>query len=122
MYIRFTELPVVNQDRAIAFYTEKLGLRVARDTPYEDDGWRWVMLEIPGAQTKLLLSRRPNEEEWDVPSLVLTVDDVHKWHEQLKAKGVAFQTEPTQAMWNESEVYAVFRDSEGNLIMLGSEG
>lgn len=122
MYVRFAELPVADQDRAIAFYTENLGFRVVRDTPYEEDGWRWVILEIPGAQTKILLSRRPNTEEGDVPSLVLTVDDVHRWYEELKAKGVSFKTGPSRAMWNDAEVYAVLRDSEGNLVMLGSEG
>ena len=121
MYVRFAELPVADQDRAIAFYTENLGFRVVRDTPYEEDGWRWVILEIPGAQTKILLSRRPNTEG-DVPSLVLTVDDVHRWYEELKAKGVSFKTGPSRAMWNDAEVYAVLRDSEGNLVMLGSDG
>lgn len=122
MYVRFAELPVADQDRAIAFYTENLGFRVVQDTPYEEDGWRWVILEIPGAQTKILLSRRPNTEEGDVPSLVLTVDDVHRWYEELKAKGVSFKTGPSRAMWNDAEVYAVLRDSEGNLVMLGSDG
>src|SRR5690606_18864398 len=100
MYVRFTPLPVVDQDRAIAFYTEALGFRVAEDSPYQE-GWRWVLLEIPGAQTKVLLTRKRAEEPRDgTPSLVLTVDDVHKHWQQLAAKGVVFTSEPAVAPWN----------------------
>lgn len=121
MYIRFTELPVVDQDRAVKFYKEKLGFRVADDRGYKE-GWRWITLEIPGAQTKILLTRKNDGDERNgVPSLVLTVDDVVKIHDDLKAKGVEFTTEPTGADWDESEVLAVFKDSEGNLVMLGTE-
>lgn len=120
MYVRFVELPVVDQDRAVAFYTEKLGFRVAQDRPYQE-GWRWITLEIPGAQTKVLLTRRTEEEARDgVPSLVLTVDDVPKRYREINAKGVVFTTEPTSAPWDESEVFAVLQDSEGNLVMLGN--
>lgn len=121
MYVRFTPLPVVDQDRAIAFYTEALGFRVAEDSPYQE-GWRWVLLEIPGAQTKVLLTRKRAEEPRDgTPSLVLTVDDVHKHWQQLAAKGVVFTSEPAVAPWNKGEMFAVLQDSEGNLVMLGSE-
>jgi len=118
-YVRFVELPALDQRRAISFYTEKLGLRVARDQEYRE-GWNWVLLEIPGAQTKILLTQSSGETR-DTPSLVLTVEDVHARHRELAAKGVEFTTEPAVAPWNPNEVYAVFRDSEGNLVMLGSE-
>jgi lactoylglutathione lyase len=35
-YVKFAELPVVDQDRAVKFYTEKLGLSLARDSPYQE--------------------------------------------------------------------------------------
>lgn len=122
MYVRFTELPVVDQDRAVAFYTEKLGFRVAQDRPYHE-GWRWITLQIPGSQTKILLTRKTAETARDgVPSLVLTVDDVFQSYRQLKEKGVLFTTEPTDAPWDGREVFAVFQDSEENLVMIGTEG
>jgi len=121
MHVRFTELPVVDQDRAVRFYTEKLGFRVAQDMPYEE-GWRWITLEIPGAQTKILLTRKADGENRDgVPSLVLTVDDVYQSCRELKENGVLFASEPANAPWDKREVYAVIQDSEGNLVMLGSE-
>jgi len=120
MYVRFAELPVVDQDRAIEFYTEKLGFRVAQDAPYQE-GWRWVVLEIPGAQTKVLLTRQRAGERRSSPSLVLTVDDVDGLYRQLQGKGVEFAQALTSASWNPAEMYAVLRDSEGNLVMIGSE-
>lgn len=121
VYVRFTPLPVADQDRAIAFYTEALGFRVAEDRAYQD-GWRWITLEIPGAQTKIFLSRKPRGQSADgVPSLVLTVEDVFEKHRELKERGVVFTQEPTRAPWDEREVFAVLRDSEGNLVMLGTE-
>lgn len=69
-HVKFVELPVVDQDRAISFYTERLGLRVAQENPYKS-GWRWVELEIPGAQTRIFLSKRESEAQTGVPSLIL---------------------------------------------------
>src|SRR5690554_1116963 len=120
MYVRFTELPVIDQDRAVEFYTGKLGFRVAQDSPYQD-GWRWITREIPGAQTSILLTRKMDDKDTGAPSLVLTVDDVTSSYQELESKGVVFTTEPTQASWNPDELYAVLRDSEGNLVMIGSE-
>lgn len=120
MFVRFTELPVVDQNRAVQFYTEKLGFRVAQDRSY-DDGWRWITLEIPGARTQILLTRRSDGDVREaVPSLVLTVDDVISKYHELKEKGVTFTTNPTAAPWDNSEMYAVMQDSEGNLVMLGT--
>ena len=39
--INFTSVAVDDQDRAMAFYTEKLGFTVDTDNPY-DEGWRWI--------------------------------------------------------------------------------
>ncbi|MGH8655652.1 MAG: VOC family protein, partial [Gammaproteobacteria bacterium] len=49
----FTSLNSRDQDRAVSFYTEKVGLKVVQDAPYQD-GWRWIELEIPGAETRLM--------------------------------------------------------------------
>jgi lactoylglutathione lyase len=78
-HVMFADLPVHDQDRAVRFYTERLGLRVARDAPYRDE-WRWIELEIPGAATRILLTPAPggpDEPEADAtPALVLAVEDV----------------------------------------------
>ena len=101
----FPNCPPSIRDRAVRFYTEKLGFRVAEDRPYQE-GWRWILLEIPGAQTMLRLSpktagnrrmRRPSSS----PSMTSTGGT-----REMKAKGVVFTQEPTPAFWNPQEVFA----------------
>lgn len=118
-YIKFAELPVEDQERALAFYTEKLGLEVIKDAPYQD-GWRWIELSQPGAQTHLLLTRRTEGAAEDAPRLVWIVDSVEEVHRALVDKGIVFTQPPTQAPWNPDQIFAQFRDSEGNGIVIGT--
>lgn len=118
-HVKFSGLPVSDQDRAIAFYRERLGLVLATDQQY-GSGWRWIEMEIPGSPTRILFEKRAGEEPGEQPSLILVVDDVDAVFGQLKAKGVEFDQEPIDAPWAPKERYALLRDSEGNLVMLGS--
>ncbi len=118
-FVKFAELPVEDQDRAVSFYTKKVGLKVVQDAPYQD-GWRWIELEIPGAKTRLMLTKRKDEDKPDAPRLVLIAEDVNEAHQELARKGVTFTKEPTQAPWNPGEMFAQFRDSEGNGIVISS--
>ncbi len=52
--IKFVNLPVQNQDRALNFYTEKLGFTIITDQPF-DDKQRWIELRIPKAETRIVL-------------------------------------------------------------------
>ena len=119
-YIKFSELPVYDQDRAIAFYTEILGFRVKQDSSYKP-GWRWVELAIPGAETRIRLIPKTAEQDDSVPSLVLVDDDVPETYEELRMKGVLFTQTPSPAPWRSTEIYALFKDSESNTILIGSE-
>jgi hypothetical protein len=65
-FVKFAELPVSNQDWAVSFYTEKVGLKVVRDSPYKD-GWRWIELEILYAETRIMLTERPAREKGSDP-------------------------------------------------------
>ena len=118
-FVKFTELPVVDQDRALSFYTEKLGLRVAQDAPYKDD-WRWIELAIPGAETRILLTAQQGEMKSDTPRLVIISDDVDATYRKLSANGVVFTQEPTNAPWNSGQRFAQLRDSEGNGIVIST--
>lgn len=118
-FIRFAHLPVEDQDRAIRFYTKKLGFVLVQDAPYQEN-WRWVELALPRARTHLLLTRRMEESGADVPRLVLKVDDVVSTHAALEANGVTFTQKPAEAAWNTGEMFAVLRDSESNSILIGS--
>jgi predicted enzyme related to lactoylglutathione lyase len=117
-YVKFASLPVHDQDRALAFYRDRLGFKVAQDSPFME-GWRWIELAIPGARTRIWFSRRPDTTPAEEPTMILMTRDVRATYSELAAKGVEFTQPPTEAGWSPGEVFALFRDSEGNLIMLG---
>ena len=120
-HVKFANLPVTDQDRAIAFWRDVVGLSVATDAPYGDgSGWRWVELEVPGAATRLLLSRRAGSQPSEQPDTILVCDDVDESYAALQARGAEFTQPPSDAPWSSGERYALFRDSEGNLVMLGN--
>jgi catechol 2,3-dioxygenase-like lactoylglutathione lyase family enzyme len=119
-YIKFAQLPVTDQDRALAFYKNKLGFEVAQDRPFQGD-LRWIELSIPGARTRLWFSQRLDDTPSTVPSLILMTQDVDSSYRSLAAQDVEFAQVPTDAPWNPGERFALFRDSEGNLVMLGRQ-
>lgn len=120
MHVKFAELAVVDQDRALAFYSQMFGGEVATDKPYGESGWRWLEVALPGGQTRLLFSRRADDKPSDSPSLVLVEGNVRGVIEQLRSKGVEIITEAHEAPWAPGTVFAEFRDSEGNRIVLSS--
>ena len=84
MHIQFAELPVVDQERAKRFYMEKLGCEVTADAPMGKDGWRWIELKFPGAETALHFHRRRDDRPSDEPVMVLVADDVKAAVDGLK--------------------------------------
>src|SRR5438552_1660415 len=115
--LKFVGIPVTDQDRALAFYREKLGFKIATDAPM-GEGQRWIELKIPGAETAVVLFTPKGHEE-RVGSFFngsFATDDVEKSYEDLKAKGVEV-TEPKQEPWG---TYLTFKDSEGNEFVLGT--
>ena len=82
--IKFVSIPVVDQDRALAFYTEKLGFRVATDQPF-DDKQRWIELAIPGAETGVVLFRMDGgPQPGGFMNMSLWTDDVTVTARKLK--------------------------------------
>lgn len=120
MHIQFAELPVFDQDRAKAFYTEHLHCSIAADVPMGASGWRWIELKFPGAETALHFVRRGDETPSTDPVLVLVDADVVGTVEALKARGVEIVTEPQAAPYDPTRIVAEFRDSEGNRMVLSS--
>jgi predicted enzyme related to lactoylglutathione lyase len=118
-HVKFANLPVRDQDRALAFWRDRLGLTVAADEPY-GEGFRWIELSVGEAETRIVFTRRPDDLPSDEPDLILICDDVDDSFAELGAKGVVFTQDPQDAPWRPGERYALFRDSEGNLVMLGN--
>lgn len=117
--IHFCSIPVDDQDRALAFYTEKLGFTVHTDAPYGEN-WRWIFLEIPGADTQLQFSERKDMEIHGKPALCLVCDNVDDECARLDAAGVNITNEPQEAPWAPGTRWATIRDTEENVILLES--
>ena len=121
MHIQFADLPVFDQDRAKTFYVEKLGCGIGSDVPMgAADGWRWIELTLPGAQTKLHFTRRPDENPSGDPVMVLIDDDVPARVEAMRGNGIEILTEPGPAPYDPGRTVAEFRDSEGNLMIVSN--
>jgi len=117
--IKFVNIPVADQTRALAFYTEKLGFMIATDQAMGPDSQRWIELRIPGAETLVSLFT-PDELRDRVGTFVplsLWSDDVEGTYKALAARGVEFLAPPKVESWGTS---VIFKDSEGNRLHLGS--
>lgn len=116
--VKFTAIPVTNQDRALAFYTEKLGFRLVTDQPYSDEQ-RWIELGIPGADTRIVLFRFGEDLKPGAKmNVTFWADDVEATARELKSKGVEFVMEPKREEWGTA---AAFRDVDGNCFVLSSK-
>ncbi|MBV8829148.1 MAG: VOC family protein [Acidobacteriaceae bacterium] len=116
--IKFLGIPVGDQDRALAFYTEKLGFRVLTDQQFSENQ-RWIELSIPGAETGVVLFT-PDGHEDRIGTFLNTsweVDNVEKTYTELQGKGVEFAGPPQKQKWG---TFVMLKDSEGNQIVLSS--
>jgi predicted enzyme related to lactoylglutathione lyase len=116
--IKFVNVPVKDQDRALEFYTKKLGFRVMTDAPF-DGAQRWIELGIPRAETRLVLFTADGQQAMigGFMNLSFVADDVEETARELKAKGVEFIQEPEKADWGTA---AIFKDPDGNRFVLSS--
>lgn len=117
--IKFLGIPVADQDRALKFYTEKLGFTVVGDVPFSEKQ-RWITLAIPGADTQVSLFTPTGQEDriGTLVNMAYQVSDLQKTYEELSAKGVEFAKPPTAQAWG---TYALFKDSEGNIFCIATE-
>ena len=117
--IKFVSVPVVDQDRSLAFFTEKLGFRVVTDQPF-DDRQRWIELALPGQQTGLVLFTMDGHEDriGGVSNVVFLSDDVGATYPELSEQGVEFEGEPVEADWGTS---VVLKDPDGNRFAISSK-
>ncbi len=103
-------------ERAVAFYRDALGLAFLFAAPP-----RLAFFDCGGV--RLMLSTPEPEFDHQGSILYFAVDDIQGMHHTLKARGVAFRTEPHKvATLADRQVWlADFEDSEGNVLALMSE-
>jgi predicted enzyme related to lactoylglutathione lyase len=116
--VKFASIPVRDQDKALAFYTEKLGLKVVTDSLF-DGKQRWIELAIPRAETKLVLWTGEGQEKMigGFMNITFMADDVMATAKEMKDKGVEFVQEPQKADWGTA---AIFKDVDGNQFVLST--
>jgi len=117
--IKFVGVPVRDQDRSLAFFTEKLGFAVATDQRF-DETQRWIELRIPGADTRLVLFTPKGHEDriGTFQSISFVADDVERTYAELVAKGVVFKGPPKKEPWG---TFALLDDPDGNTFVIGSK-
>jgi predicted enzyme related to lactoylglutathione lyase len=119
---------VHDQDEALAFYTEKLGMEVREDVTVPELGnFRWLTVGIPGqADVAIALMDVPGPPVFDeetrdqllgllakgaATGLFFSTDDCRASYEELKGRGVDFLQEPMEQPYG---IDAGFRDASGN--------
>lgn len=117
-HIKFVSIPVRDQNRALDFYTEKLGFTIITDQPF-DDKQRWIELRIPKAETRVVLFTPEGQEDrvGSFSPVVFACSDVEQTHTELSKRGVQFDGPPQKQPWG---TFAKFQDSEGNQFVLGT--
>jgi uncharacterized glyoxalase superfamily protein PhnB len=126
------QLWVNDQDEALAFYTQKLGMEVRSDVTLPEMGdFRWLTVGPAGQQeVAIVLMAIPGPPMMDaqtaeqVRTLVgkgfagtvfLTTDDCQASYEELKARGVEFVEPPEERPYG---IDSGFRDPSGNHLRL----
>ena len=119
---------VHDQDEALAFYTEKLGMEIRNDVTVPEMGnFRWLTVGVPGQpDVAIALMAVPGPPVFDeetrdqirslmskgaATGLFFASQDVRATYEELKSRGVEFQQEPTEQPYG---IDVGFRDASGN--------
>ena len=130
-----TNIYVLDQDSAKAFYTEKLGFETRFDISMGEEfegagqGFRWLTVspkEQPDLQIVLSscdMGRSPEQAErlralvasGCMGADVMTTEDCQQTYMELSAKGVTFLSEPIERPYG---IEAMMRDDSGNMISL----
>jgi len=117
--IKFITVPVADQNRALDFYTEKLGFTIITDQPF-DKKQRWIELRVPQAETRVVLFTMDGDEKriGSMMPATFACDDIDQTYKELTTRGVEFDGPPEKQPWG---TYAMFKDSEGNRFVLSAD-
>ena len=127
MKVKVIGIPVLDQEKALKFYTEKLGFLKKIDVPISDDS-RWLTVVSKEEQDgpEILLEPAPTHFEpakiyqkalldAGIPYTQFNVNDVQEEYERMTKLGVEFSVKPTEMG---TVKIAVFNDTCGNNIQL----
>ena len=124
MKIGLTGIYVTDQDKALRFYTDVLGL--VKKTDVSQGPYRWLTVASPedpdGIQLLLELNSSPSAKAYQKAlfeqgqrAIMFYVDDVQQEHDRLVAAGATFTMPPTKVT---GSTIAVLDDTVGNLVQI----
>lgn len=127
MRIALCGLLVDDQEKALDFYTHKLGFIKKNDIPAGE--FRWLTVVSPEGPGDVELVLEPNANpaakayqaalfEQGIPLTAFAVKDIHAECARLKERGVVFRSEPFAVG---PTTIALFEDTCGNLIQIYQE-
>jgi predicted enzyme related to lactoylglutathione lyase len=116
-YVKFVSIPTRDQDRALEFYTQKLGFKLVTDQPMGEQ--RWIELKIPGAETRIALFTPDGHADRIGSSFngAFASENVEATYKELRERGVEFISEPQKQPWG---TFAVFKDPDENQFVISS--
>jgi predicted enzyme related to lactoylglutathione lyase len=124
MRIKFSTVYVDDQQKALQFYTDKLGFQKKGDFTHGNYRWLTVVSPDDPEGTELLLESNANPAGKTYqealrgqgrPAANFLVNDVQAEHDRLAAKGVKFTMPVTSTT---GSIIAVLDDTCGNLIQI----
>lgn len=127
MKVKVIGIPVLDQEKALQFYTSKLGFIIKHDVPLgENNRWLTVVSKDEPDGVEILLEPAPNHFEpakiyqsalfeAGIPYTQLNVDNLQEEYDRLINIGVDFSMKPTE-MGNVK--IAILDDTCGNKIQL----
>jgi catechol 2,3-dioxygenase-like lactoylglutathione lyase family enzyme len=124
MQLKFFNLLVDDQEKALRFYTGKLGFTKMADLPM--GSFRWLTVTspdgLPGVELILEALTFPPGKVYQkalfdagIPMTAILTDDIHRDYALLLSQGVIFRGEPKPAG---PIITVLFEDTCGNLINL----
>jgi len=124
MKIKVTSVMVDDQEKALKFYTEKLGFVKKTEIPLGEHKWLTVVSGEEPDGVELLLEPmgfapakvfQKAMKDAGIPLTMFNVDDIQSEYDRLEKLGVKFSMKPTQMG---PATIAVFDDTCGNNIQL----
>ena len=128
--LNVTSIKVLDQDQALDFYVNKLGLEVAQD--FKQGTFRWLTVRVPGDPGIEIFLEQPGPPMQDAAAadqirelitkgamgftVAFLTEDCKAYYETLKARGVTdFTQEPTEHFYGTD---MGLRDPFGNAIRI----